>query len=213
MPSFATLSPQSAVPKHHQRTYSWPPNLHLLDIRHLTQSKQQDLEDIDEDPFSHFLTPVTEEDDPFDSFQFSAGIILNETPRASKARKFKASISKKWARYVAKHHRVLHQHYHAPKHHQQNYKTVIRVPSITVTAPHEPTRGRAQEILAEQKGQKRMRASRTLSGRRHAWREPSVDIFTVMEEAETLERNAEAVTGDGTSWRSKPAEVMERARL
>jgi hypothetical protein len=88
-------------------------------------------------------------------------------------------------------------------------------PRITVT---EPTRGRAQDLVSR-KARNRRRYSRTLSGHRHSWREPSPDLFTVDESEEEdlpqLRRKQtlkSKKTKDGASRRSK-AEVAEKSKL
>jgi hypothetical protein len=170
----------------HHRNHSWPPlfHLHLIDLN--AHKQPAALPDIDEDPFAHFITPITEEDiqeeDPF-SAAFSAGIIPSTSPsaaqsHASKTKQIRERVSEKWARYLARHH---HDRLASPDAFEKesyllddpSYKTVI----------HEPRRGRSDSLLAEQ-GIRRPRASRTLSGHRHSWREPSVDIWTVLEEEE-----------------------------
>ena len=147
----------------HIRHYSWPPIFHLV----VEAKKDKSLPDIDEDPFAHFITPISEEDDPFDTV-FSAGIVHNETDYIPKVSRIYNKIACRWAKYVARHHADLHEQYHEEPVDDRPYKTVI----------HEPMRGRPDLR------QKRPRTSRTLSGHRHSWREPSVDIFTVMEETE-----------------------------
>jgi len=86
-------------------------------------------------------------------------------------------------------------------------------PKIIVT---EPTRGRAQELVSRSKGRGRRRYSRTLSGHRHSWREPSPDLFTVMEteeaESPTL-RRTKTKTKDGAERRRSKGDVMEKAKL
>lgn len=203
----------------HQRTYSWPPCNQMLP-KH-KKAKHEPLPDIDEDPFAHFLTPVTKDDDPFDSFSFDAGIEPEE-PAVSRATKFKTILEKKWAQYVARHHVLLHAMFHEdftagdyfstrPQQDRQrrNANTFYHLspqpapplaPTIKIVTPEDverelaaerqsgyaPSRGRAPNLLADaaQHPRRPRRASRTLSGQRHSWREPSEDIFTVVEEAE-----------------------------
>jgi hypothetical protein len=205
----------------HSRTYTWPPSLHLLDLTNGSSSPgspKEPLPDIDDDPFAHFITPMTEEDNPFDDFIFNAGIVVGEpTASVSKTHKFKQTVAKKWVRYVARNHEQLHRLYHrvpvarkAPKiieptqlptvqnEIQRPYKTEIR----------EPTRGRAQDLL-NPRHNKRRRTSRTLSGHRHSWREPSVDLFTVMEEGEATSRENESINKRSYS----DSDLSERAKL
>lgn len=175
------------------RSYSFPPCYDDVEYEH---SQPKDLPDIDEDPFAHFISPLTEEDDPF-HLSFSAGIIAPEGHRTSKASKFTSGVADKWTRYVKYNHVNLHSQYHSPtilEEEEESFMgldddrlndtpsvvTQITTPRITIT---EPTRGRAQELVVR-KAQNRRRASRTLSGHRHSWREPSPDLFTVDESEE-----------------------------
>ncbi|KAL9085887.1 MAG: hypothetical protein Q9165_007370 [Trypethelium subeluteriae] len=172
----------------HHRHHSWPPLFHLVENK-----KEEPLPDIDEDPFAHFITPINEEDDPFET-AFSAGILDAEADHISKASKICSKITSRWVKYVARHHESLHERYHQDALEEQRYKTVIV----------EPTRGRPDLR------QKRPRASRTLSGHRHSWREPSVDIFTVMEEAED---QAPEELSDAGSLNMSDGQAVEGARL
>ena len=210
------------------RSYSFPPCIDDVDF---APTIAQELEDIDENPFAHFLTPVNEEDDPYDGMSMSAGIIVPEGVRSSKTSKFKSTVADKWARYVKHNHAQLH-HYHeeSPDEdeesfmqlddnrlndtpHMVSHLTGPPSPRIIIT---EPTRGRAQELVAR-KTQPHRRYSRTLSGHRHSWREPSPDLFTVEEseeeESPILMRRTKTKTKDGVERRRSRAEGVEKARL
>lgn len=224
----------------HSRNYTWPPSMHLLDpsrVSQPTHGPETELPDIDEDPFAHFISPVTEEDDPCESYDFNAGISVHEPPpMEAKTHKFRSGVAKKWARYIAQHHTNLHTLYHGPDpgHNPQiptieesveppelseddEFEPILKddaddVPyKLEIRAPREPTRGRAQDLLRPDLHRKKgRRYSRTLSGRRHAWREPSPDLFTVMEESEgPLSQE----TDEGVSRRSIGSEKWERSRL
>jgi len=210
------------------RTYSWPPSPTHLSLSSLADASADPsrLPDIDDDPFAHFLTPVNEEDDPYDALSLSAGIISAPTPTASKTTKFKSTVAQKWARYVARHHADLHSMYHptpeelpddddeafildlddARLEETPRARDLLSAPAITLT---EPTRGRAQELLAPGGGRRRRRgrASRTLSGHRHSWREPSPELFTVVEteEAESPVRERKRRAEDGAQRRRPEA--------
>ncbi|EON65678.1 hypothetical protein W97_04917 [Coniosporium apollinis CBS 100218] len=205
MPAFTTLT----------RNYSWPPLFNLIAADPDSGAHEPALlPDMDEDPFAHFLTPLREEDDPFDGLALSAGILPGETAKASasasKAAKFCERLARRWERYVERYHADLHGAYHEPS---DEPPSLIPPYSIDATAQAdarlgsewvkvevrqprpEPTRGRAQEIIGAGKRNRRgRRTSRTLSGHRHSWREPSVDLFTVMEEKDM---GTEAVARDG----------------
>lgn len=218
MPSFVRSS----------RSYSFPPCIDSVDF---APQSEADLPDIDEDPFAHFLTPVNEEDDPYDGLAMSAGIIVPDGPRNSKSSKFKSTVADKWARYVKQSQpQLLHRYHEAEPEDDESFVTLdddrlldtpqnvsqlSAPPRITVT---EPTRGRAQDLVSR-KARNRRRYSRTLSGHRHSWREPSPDLFTVDESEEEdipqLRRKQTLKlkkTKDGTSRRSK-GEVVEKSRL
>lgn len=213
------------------RSYSFPLCIDTFDF---SSPPDVDLPDIDEEPFAHFLTPVVDEDDPYDALSLSAGIIVADGPRASKASKFKSSVSDKWARYVKSNHSQLHRRYHGPKvdddeesfmhleddrlNDTPHVVTQITTPTPRITIT-EPTRGRAQELLSRKA---RRRNSRTLSGHRHSWREPSPELFTVdeseEEESPVLRRTKSKKTKDGVERRrssrsSIRTEVAERSRL
>ncbi|OCK85593.1 hypothetical protein K432DRAFT_286449 [Lepidopterella palustris CBS 459.81] len=210
----------------HYRNYSWPPS-----VEDYGSSDEDELPDIDDDPFAHFLTPVNEEDDPYDALSFSAGIIATDNAPSKKSSKFRNSVAKKWARYVARHHEELHELYHEQKPDGDDNEGYIielddarllempRTQSILSTSKNaaEPTRERTQELLRPSRGRRRSRrTSRTLSGHRHSWREPSPDLFTVMEteEVEHATTKTKTKTKDGEERRrSNAGEVVEKAKL
>jgi hypothetical protein len=180
------------------RSYSFPP---CLDSLNATSPHEEELPDIDEEPFAHFLTPVNEDDDPYNPLSLRAGIDVSTGPRASKVSKFKSNVADKWTRYVRTNHTQLHARYHEPipeedeEEEEESFMSLeddrlYQTPQVITqlsTSPKiivtEPTRGRAQELVAR-KARARQRFSRTLSGRRHSWREPSPDLFTVDESEE-----------------------------
>jgi hypothetical protein len=210
------------------RSYSFPPCIDSVEF-----AENDLLPDIDENPAAHFLTPILEaEDDPYEGLSLSAGIVVPDGPRTSKTSKFKSSVADKWARYVKQSQPQLHDRYHEESDDddesfmQLDDARLIETPHTVsqLTAPplpkivvHEPTRGRAQEFTASQRKNRR-RYSRTLSGHRHSWREPSPDLFTVEESDEeevmTLRRTKTKKTKDGAERRrSRVRGVSERSRL
>ncbi|KAF2014607.1 hypothetical protein BU24DRAFT_217519 [Aaosphaeria arxii CBS 175.79] len=225
MPSFVRSS----------RSYSYPP---CIDAVEFERSQAADLPDIDENPFAHFLTPVQEEDDPFDALALNAGIIVPDGPRTSKSSKFRSSVADKWARYVRQSQPQLHDRYHEAIEEEDEEESFMHLDDhrlldtpqtvSQLTGPPsprsllaEPTRGRAQELVAR-KGRSRRRYSRTLSGHRHSWREPSPDLFTVDESEEddmpVSRRSKSRVkkTKDGMEQRRRSrsrVEIVERSRL
>jgi hypothetical protein len=222
MPSYLRSAP---------RSYSFPP---WVDTSEDEPFQTNELPDIDEDPFAHFISPITEADDPYE-LSLSAGIDVHEGSHINKASKFKSNVANKWARYVKQNHSQLHSQYHTPTIYEEDEEffmgldddrlndtphivSQISTPRITIT---EPTRGRAQELVAR-KQQNRRRMSRTLSGHRHSWREPSPDLFTVDESEEEeipVLRRRKAKEGadrrrSSTRSRSRVRiEVAERSRL
>ncbi|KAH7112873.1 hypothetical protein B0J11DRAFT_182186 [Dendryphion nanum] len=219
MPSFARNS----------RSYSFPP---CIDSVEFDSAVDTDLPDIDENPFAHFLTPVLEEDDPYDGLAMSAGIVVPDGVRTSKASKFKSTVADKWARYVKNNHVQLHQQYHEESDDDESFMHLDdeRLMSSPQTVPQlsgsptprilltEPSRGRPQDLIS-QSPRTRQRYSRTLSGHRHSWREPSPDLFTVDESEEddmpTMKRSKSKArkTKDGVERRRSRLEVLERSRL
>lgn len=220
MPSFVRNS----------RSYSFPP---CIDSVEFNPSSEDHLPDIDENPFAHFLTPVLEEDDPYDGLALSAGIIVPDGPRNSKTSKFKSTVADKWARYVKQNHVQLHEQYHEDSEEEESFMHLDDdrltnsppvsyqfigppTPRILIT---EPTRGRAQELMSRNPRNRRHRTSRTLSGHHHSWREPSPELFTVDESEEDdmpiMKRGKSKArkTKDGVERRRSRLEILERSRL
>jgi hypothetical protein len=213
----------------HHRNYSWPPTVHLLDLTLLSPSAKHktvatSLPDIDEDPFAHFISPINEEDDPYDVLSLSAGILPGELPTTnSKADRFKASVAKKWARYWARNLQLPQiepeeqqkpldvPHIETPPDSPEQYWDEFGRPYKVVV--REPTRGRAQDLLTPEAKRRRL-TRRTLSGHRHSWREPSPELFTVSEEEElsSSTENRGVKTNDGGSRRSERMEVTDTTR-
>ncbi len=226
---------QPAMPSfrpHHRRTYSWPPSWHHISP---AQDKGTEAEspttELDEDPFSHFISPVMDEDDPFDNLAYSAGIVVNESDTASKTSKFCAGIARKWAQYVEINHEALHELYHIQpddidsdfdEHDADVWDDKDLPGGVAIPVIHEPAHSRREQILAvvESRG-KRRRPGRTLSGHRHSWQEPSLNLFTVLEENDDGPAGTEPLvdvepdnkTEDGASRRSVEPRMNERAKL
>jgi len=180
------------------RTHSWPPPLHQRSSSSssATQARPKPKKhtahpEVDDASLSHFIIPVTEEDDPDDFLSLSAGIIPSSTDSSNKGASFRDRVQRRWDRYVK------HQGASGLAPPAWNYETAteeqqvemattalsaVRVPVIIV----EPTRGRAQEILANNREH---RASRKLVRHSHSWKEPSVHLFTVLETDENETAN------------------------
>ena len=64
--------------------------------------------EVDEDPYSHFISPVTDEDDPIDALSLSAGIISPELElddseedmesASTQTSRLRACFAKRWER-------------------------------------------------------------------------------------------------------------------
>lgn len=192
-------------------------------------SQASGLPDIDEDPFAHFISPITEADDPYE-LSLSAGIV-HDGPHTSKASKFKSNVANKWARYVQHNHDNLHSHYHSPPIQEEDEEETFMgldddrlndTPHVVsqLSPPRkiggETTRGRAQDLVAR-KTLNRRRYSRTLSGHRHSWREPSPDLFTVdeseEEETSVVRRPRTRKPKDGADRRRSSTRSRSRVRF
>ena len=100
----------------HTRHLTWPTSIQLVPesmtrpARPRTALKQratytQTLPRIaeDEDPFSHFLSPVLQEEDAFDDLSYSAGITPYEfEPISKQDALFRARLEERWETYVAR---------------------------------------------------------------------------------------------------------------
>ncbi|GAM83337.1 hypothetical protein ANO11243_013240 [Dothideomycetidae sp. 11243] len=105
--------------KVHARHPTWPPTVQLLPgtitdkdkaPRSLSKTETRytaTLPDIteDEDPFSHFLSPVLDEETSFDEVNYTAGIIPHDSAQLSASRRdalFRARLEEKWETFVAR---------------------------------------------------------------------------------------------------------------
>ncbi|KAF2846080.1 hypothetical protein T440DRAFT_472086 [Plenodomus tracheiphilus IPT5] len=221
----------SIMPSHlrsSHRAYSFPPWIEMAEHEAPHTSA---LPDIDEDPFAHFISPITEADDPYE-LSLSAGIV-HDGPRTSKASKFKSNVANKWARYVQHNHSNLHGHYHTATIQEEeedeeetfmgldddrlnDTPQIVSQLSPPRIAISESSRGRPQDLVAR-KTQNRRRYSRTLSGHRHSWRAPSPDLFTVdeseEEESPVLRRTRTRKPKDGTDRRRSSTRSRSRVRF
>ncbi|KAI9709896.1 MAG: hypothetical protein M1820_002973 [Bogoriella megaspora] len=166
------------LPYDHHRMHSWPPSIHVSPRSPSRKPNKKQivnpLPDIDEDPFSHFLTPVDEDEDPF-SFSFSAGIIPDDRQSGS----FYARIIGKVTRHANRHHGTPEKSspyqvsVRSPEDAAPSYKTEIHEPSWITEAKEEGPKKKMRPP-----GPKR---------RRHTWKEPSRKLWTVDEEEEGKE--------------------------
>ena len=191
-----------------ERSYSWPPSLHHFTTTTAYQSAPSDkctgkvIDDGDDDgSFSHFISPVLEEDDPVGEMSWSAGIVDQDSSRMSKTSKFCEGVAKKWSKYVAQRHEALYdleedESYFSDESNSSDklqfrddnesfcersgcfdnvdngfgFDDRLQIPSFagSYTYPR-PSRNR-----------------RTAHRRNRSWQKPSVELFTVPEENESL---------------------------
>ncbi|KAL5117013.1 hypothetical protein ACEQ8H_005099 [Pleosporales sp. CAS-2024a] len=212
------------------RGYSFPPA-----IDHVESDYDSDLPDMDDDPFSHFISPVEDSEDLY-GLSLNAGILASEGPRTTRASKFKSTVADKWARYVKQSHTQLHSQYHTSTileedeaeddQDEESFMSLddARLNEQPCTVRHltpprststQPPRGR-EELAARKAQNNRRRYSRPLSGHRHSWREPSPDLFTVDESEEedlsVLRRSRTRKTKDGAERRRSLTRSQSRMR-
>lgn len=171
--------------------------------------RRQLLPDIDDDPFAHFLSPMTDEDNPFDNLAFSAGIIVTDAGGEADEKKdrLKNKLARRWAKYVAKYHgtgrleRVAEEEqeeaaverkssegvdegYMSADAENNSTPVQVRKPRRPGPEPLSPYRTVVREPTrgrAQDLVDGRMRKKRKF---RHSWRAPDQDLFTVVEEGE-----------------------------
>ncbi|GAB7350117.1 hypothetical protein MBLNU459_g0782t1 [Dothideomycetes sp. NU459] len=175
----------------------------------------EEISDIDEDPFSHFLSPVLDEDDPFEGAEYSAGINNFDTEVENKREKFRVRLGQKWDRIISR--RPSSPEQQAPR----TPPSEDQLPDLVnddarSTSPTERAafdddadgwegdrqrqRQRTSDFgfpLQRYDSQKatfgaplqrpRFKTSRTLSGRKHSYVEPSFDLWNIDEEEESQE--------------------------
>jgi len=174
----------------HHRNHSFPPSLRFI---HRTSSKylSPPLPSIDDEPWTHFLSPVIDDDDYddlSDYLDFNAGIISTSEDSKKKLGKFRPSSAKKWSQQSVHYH---HGSFHRPEEHhgfvENRHDPWSHIVELDI---NKSTETKPLDIPLRPRGRSK---TRTLSGHRHSWREPSVDLFTVEEEAEYAKANKEEV--------------------
>jgi len=163
----------------HNRNHSFPPCLRFTQ-RSSSKHLSPPTPDINEAPWAHFLSPVDDDDDPSDFLNFTAGIIATSDASAKKKpSKFRPSNSKKWDhRVVNFHHGTYHRRdedHGFVENRQDPWSHIVEQDVMAASHPSDGSR--------EARPRGRSKTRQTLSGHRHSWREPSVDLFTVEEEA------------------------------
>jgi hypothetical protein len=94
------MSTSLAAQKQSRRT-TWP-NIQLLTTNMPTTRGSKSPEDIDQDPFSHFLSPVLDEDDAFDGLEYNAGIGASfDQDMDQKPTNFRARLEERWGNFLS----------------------------------------------------------------------------------------------------------------
>ncbi|KAI9809988.1 MAG: hypothetical protein M1827_006755 [Pycnora praestabilis] len=198
---------------HHSR-HSWPP----FDLPTTISPGTSKPKSIDENPFAFFVSPSDNdpptsifESDIFDDDDWNAGILSlpssshrhnthrNDPSSVALAARTPAAILRRWANYVEKHHPRLASLHHNPRSVLQGISPSNSATSSPSSSPRLGSGGTQAQIrrggvnlspvdggATRQRGRPQMR-SRS-SGHRHSWREPSVDLWTVEEGTEEIEK-------------------------
>ncbi|TID13095.1 hypothetical protein E6O75_ATG10044 [Venturia nashicola] len=160
----------------HNRNHSFPPSLHFIQ-RSSSKTLSPPRPDINDAPWTHFLSEVDDGDDPSDFLDYTAGIIASsDASSKKKSAKFRPSDSKKWDKQVVNFHHGNYQ-----RRAEEHAFVENRNDPWSHIVEHD-VRVASNPIDISRQSRPRVR-SRTRSGHRHSWREPSLDIFTVEEEA------------------------------
>jgi hypothetical protein len=171
------------------RNHSFPPCLRFIQKKS-TKFLAPPLPSVDDEPWIHFLEPVyddEDEDEYADFLDFSAGILTNSgaSKKEKKPSKFRPANAKKW------HQKAVHHHHGTFQRHNEKHGFVEnRLDPWSHVVEHDIN---TSAVSPERDAQLRPRGrskTRTRSGHRHSWREPSVDIFTVKEEADVVKEDA-----------------------
>lgn len=206
----------------HSRRPTWPPTLQLLTpaisgkARSASPIQEESDGDIDEDPFSHFLSPILDEDDPFEGSSYSAGINTFDEEIENKRSRFRVRLGQKWDKMISR-------RASSPSSEQQEQQAPRTPPSEdqlpdlvtddarskspleSISDEDEPDgwegdRQRQQRPcdfgvpLSRQKisfggplQRPRLKTSRTLSGRKHSYTPPSFYLWDIDEESDSQE--------------------------
>lgn len=185
----------------HIRRPTWPPTLQLM-VPSMSKNEskphngEQQTDDVDEDPFSHFLSPVLDEDDPFDGAEYSAGIEPIDDEIETKRTNFRARLEQRWETFMS--------HCQASRSQDDASRTPPsedQLPDLVndISPPNGPSifdeeldgweadRLRRRTTFGFPLQRPRLKTSRTLSGRKHSYAEPSPQLWTLDEESESQE--------------------------
>jgi len=151
--------------------------------------------DVDEDPFSHFLSPVLDDEDPLEDDEYSAGISSFEDEIENKRTKFRTRLGERWDNLMSRPKRPR-----TPPDEDQlpdlETDDIDAVKSPRGSPPDlkllqeeldgwEADRARQRRTFGFPLQRPRLKTSRTLSGKRHSYAEPSPELWTVDEDDET----------------------------
>ena len=180
------------------RQPTWPALTLLTPSMSKNKNMSPDLEldgDIDEDPFSHFLSPVLDDEDPLDDDDFDAGITTFDDEVEYKRTNFRTRLGERWESLMSRPKRPR-----TPPDEDQLPDLETDDPDTTKSPLGSPSdlkmledeldgweadRARQSRITFGFPLQRpRFKTSRTLSGRKHSYIEPSADLWTVEEDDE-----------------------------
>jgi hypothetical protein len=189
--------------KHHHRRYTWPPSLHLIDVTNI----RIPLPDIDEDPFAHFVSPTSpDDDDQDDHVVYTAGILQTDpiSMQSEKAFKFRTSISRRWKAFFSKYRAKIHSRREnsakadskglfnsrtTTQTYQSWSRRISPSPSLPANTPHSQVIWNPDEPDASSDHSQRPHRTTGSKVKRHrmppyerrSWHAPSVGIFTILE--------------------------------
>ena len=153
----------------HKRNHSFPPTPRY--VQKPSKALGPPLPDIDDEPWMHFLSDPDEDGDEYaDYLHFDAGILAGSDTNKHKPQKFKPHRSTD----VVRHHhgyfsrRANHHGWSTDGSYFYDASTTSLNPGSKTTPVAVP--------------RPRRHPRRTLSGHRHSWQEPSLDLFTLDEE-------------------------------
>jgi hypothetical protein len=157
----------------HNRNHSFPPCLQFVS-RSSSKTLSPPRPDINDAPWAHFL-----DDDDSDYIDYTAGIIASsDAASKKKSTKFRPSTAKKWDKQVVNFHHGTYQRREEEhgfvENRQDPWSHIVEQDIMAASHPIDISRQARPRVRSR---------TRTLSGHRHSWREPSVDIFPVAEEA------------------------------
>lgn len=162
----------------HNRNHSFPPCLQFIQ-RSSSKTLSPPRPDINDAPWAHFLSEVDNDDDLPELLDYTAGIIVtSDASSKKKSAKFRPADSKKWDKQVVNFHHGTYQRREEEHGFVENrndpWSHIVEHDVMAASHPIDISRQSRPRVRSR---------TRTLSGHRHSWREPSVDIFTVEEEA------------------------------